>query len=59
MDVRGKYKEHLFLLMDMAYEHNYTKYIAQTLRFKLVVPPKKIVLNHRNMIKDYIKNAMK
>ena len=36
-----KYKGALYLLMDKAYEDDYTQYIAWQLYFKPVVPPKK------------------
>jgi transposase len=41
MEVAGKQKTATPLLMDRAYEDDYTRYIAQTLKFEPVVPPKK------------------
>ena len=41
METVGKQKTIIPLLMDRAYEDGYTRYIAQTLNFKPVVPPKK------------------
>ena len=41
MDTVGKLKSVIPLVMDRAYEDDYTRYIAQTLNFKPVVPPKK------------------
>jgi len=41
MDTVGKIKSVIPLVMDRAYEDDYTRYIAQTLNFKPVVPPKK------------------
>jgi len=41
MDTVGKLKEYTPLVMDRAYEDDYTRYIALTLNFKPVVPPKK------------------
>ena len=41
MDTVGKLKNATPLVMDRAYEDDYTRYIAQTLNFKPIVPPKK------------------
>jgi transposase len=41
MDTVGKQKDTRPLIMDRAYEDDYTRYIAQTLSFKPIVPPKK------------------
>lgn len=41
METVGKIKNPIPLLMDRAYEDDYTRYIAQTLNFKPIVPPKK------------------
>ena len=41
LETIGKLREPVFLLMDRAYEDDYTRYIAQTLNFRPVVPPKK------------------
>ena len=41
MDTVGKLKTVVQTLMDRAYEDDYTRYIAQTLGFNPVVPPKK------------------
>lgn len=41
MDTIGKQKNCLPLIMDGAYEDDYTRYIAQTLNFKPIVPPRK------------------
>jgi transposase len=41
MDTVGKLKITTALLMDRAYEDDFTRYIAQTLKFNPVVPPKK------------------
>ena len=41
METVGKIKSVIPLVMDRAYEDDYTRYIAQTLNFKPVVPPKK------------------
>lgn len=40
MDTMGKQKYAVPLIMDRGYEDDYTRYIAQTLNFKPVVPPK-------------------
>ena len=40
METVGKQKMVVPLLMDKAYEDDYTRYIAQTLKFDPVVPPK-------------------
>ena len=45
LDTVGKLKTVTPLLMDRAYQDDYTKYIAQTLKFDPVVPPKKNRLN--------------
>ena len=45
MDTIGKRKHVIPLIMDRGYEDNYTRYIAQTLNFKSIVPPKS---NRRN-----------
>ena len=45
MDTIGKQKHVIPLIMDRGYEDNYTRYIAQTLNFKPIVPPKS---NRRN-----------
>jgi len=41
MDTVGTLKRRIHLVMDRAYEDDYTRYVAQTLNFKPVVPPKK------------------
>ena len=41
MDTVGKLKTVIPMLMDRAYEDDFTRYIAQTLKFDPVVPPKK------------------
>ncbi len=41
METVGKLKRIIPLVMDRAYEDDYTRYIAQTLNFKPIVPPKK------------------
>ena len=41
MEVVGKLKSIVPLIMDKAYEDDLTRYIAQTLNFKPIVPPKK------------------
>jgi len=40
IETAGKQKTVVPLLMDRAYEDDYTRYIAQTLNFEPVVPPK-------------------
>jgi len=55
MDTVGKQKTIIPLLMDRAYEDDYTRYIAQTLNFTPVVPPKK---NRKNPW-DYDKELYK
>jgi len=40
METVGKLKSVIALVMDRAYEDDWTRYIAQTLNFKPVVPPK-------------------
>ena len=40
METVGKLKSAISLVMDKAYEYDYTRYIAQTLNFMPVVPPK-------------------
>jgi len=40
METVGKLKSAISLVMDKAYEDDYTRYIAQTLNFRPVVPPK-------------------
>ena len=41
MEIMGKQKQVIPLVMDRAFEDDYTRYIAQTLNFKPIVPPKK------------------
>ena len=41
MDTVGKLKKMIPLVMDRAYEDDYTRYLAQTLWFIPIVPPKK------------------
>jgi len=41
MEVVGKLRSIVPLIMDKAYEDDLTRYIAQTLNFKPIVPPKK------------------
>jgi transposase len=41
MEIVGKLKHVIPIVMDRAYEDNITRYIAQTLNFKPVVPPNK------------------
>ena len=41
MEIMGKQKQIIPLVMDRAFEDDYTRYIAQTLNFKPIVPPKK------------------
>ena len=41
MDTVGRQKTAIPLVMDRAYEDDYTRYIAQTLGFDPIVPPKK------------------
>lgn len=41
MDTVGKQETVIPLIMDRAYEDDYTRYIAQTLKFDPIVPPKK------------------
>jgi transposase len=45
METFGKQKTVVPIILDMAYEDDHTRYIAQTLNFMPVVPPKK---NRRN-----------
>lgn len=45
MEKVGKQKEYKPLLMDRAYEDDYTRYIAQTLGFSPIVPPKSNRIN--------------
>jgi len=40
METIGKLKVIIALIMDRAYEDDYTRYIAQTLNFKPIAPPK-------------------
>jgi len=40
LDIIGKQKVAIPLIMDKGYEDDYTRYIAQTLNFDPVVPPK-------------------
>ena len=40
METVGKQKNVTPLIMDRAFEDDYTRYIAQTLYFKTIVPPK-------------------
>ena len=40
METVGKQKNVLPLLMDRAYEDDFTRYIAQSLKFEPIVPPK-------------------
>jgi len=40
LDVIGKQKKVIPLIVDRGYEDDYTRYIAQTLNFSPVVPPK-------------------
>lgn len=55
METVGKQKTAIPLLMDRAYEDDHTRYIAQTLRFEPVVPPKK----NRNNPWEYDKELYK
>ena len=41
METVGKQESLTPLLMDRAYEDDYTRYIAQTLKYEPIVPPKK------------------
>ncbi len=41
LETIGKIKKSIFLILDRAYEDNYTRYIARTLNFRPVVPQKK------------------
>jgi len=41
METVGKLRDYIPLVMDRAYEDNLTRYTAQTLNFRPVVPPKK------------------
>jgi len=55
LEAVGKQKGFTPLLMDRAYEDDFTQYIAQTLGFSPVVPPKK----NRKSPWDYDKNLYK
>jgi len=55
MDTVGKQKEPKPLVMDRAFEDDYTRYIAQTLGFIPVVPPK----SNRKNPWDYDKELYK
>ena len=41
MEIAGKQRNVIPLIMDRAFEDDYTRYIAQTLNFSPIVPPKK------------------
>ena len=55
METVGKQKKTIPLLMDRAYEDDYTRYIAQMLKFDPVVPPK----SNRKKTWDYDKELYK
>ena len=55
METIGKLKSAIALVMDRAYEDDFTRYIAQTLNFKPVVPPK----SNRKIPWDYDKELYK
>ena len=55
METVGKLKFAIALVMDRAYEDDFTRYIAQTLNFKPVVPPK----SNRKIPWDYDKELYK
>ena len=55
LDVIGKQKHTISLIMDRGYEDDYTRYIAQTLGFNPVVPPK----SNRKNPWDYDKELYK
>ena len=55
MEIMGKQKQAMPLVMDSAFENDYTRYIAQTLNLKPIVPPKK---NRKNPW-DYDKELYK
>ena len=56
MEVMGKQKHVVPLVMDKAYEDDYTRYIAQTLNFKLIVPPKSNRINPWDYNKELYKS---
>ena len=45
LETIGKKHKTVYLLMDRAYEDNHTQYVAQMLKFRPVVPPKRSRLN--------------
>jgi transposase len=55
LEIMGKQKRIIPLVMDRAYEDDYTRYIAQDLNFKPIVPPKR---NRKNPW-DYDKELYK
>ena len=55
METVGKQKTITPLLMDRAYEDDYTRYIAQMLKFDPVVPPKTNRLNPWDYDKELYK----
>jgi transposase len=55
METVGKLKSVIALIMDRAYEDDLTRYIAQTLNFQPVVPPKSNRKNPWNYDKELYK----
>jgi len=55
MEAVGRLKNFIDLIMDKAYEDDYTRYIAQTLGFNPIVPPK----SNRTNPWDYDKELYK
>lgn len=55
METVGKLKNVIPLVMDKAYEDDYTRYITQTLNFRPVIPPKKNRKNPWNYDKTLYK----
>jgi len=55
MEAVGRLKNFIDLIMDKAYEDDYTRYIAQTLGFNPIVPPK----SNRTNPWDYDKGLYK
>jgi len=55
MEAVGRLKNFIDLIMDKAYEDDYTRYIAQTLGFNPIVPPK----SNRTNPWDYDKEIYK
>jgi len=55
LETIGKNRETVYLIMDRAYQDDYTQYIASMLKFNPVVPPKRNRLNPWDYDKELYK----